>query len=225
MFVKEKLIIEYPLRKKMECKFECYEIKKRIYVIFIERIINHSNIKKLFSEIEHATKYNFPKLKSLIIVGRTEEEFLKNDLLYFNGVDTYVVYYLENILNKEIYYNNQKVFWFSVDWKKIVDRFNMILMKDEMFYPRTLMSHEQIFPWEEFLERYLINHEEFMFKYNGKEYWLAFSDDKKGDIVAELNICENGIGCEWYEYKSPKELLKNARIDGFTIKELWNKFE
>ena len=101
-------------------------------------------------------------------------------------------------------------------------KFNQVMFKKTT--NTTKMSHEQIFPWEEFLERYLINHEEFMFKYNGKEYWLAFSDDKNGDMVAELNICENGIGCEWYEYKSPKELLKNARIDGFTIKELWNKF-
>lgn len=87
------------------------------------------------------------------------------------------------------------------------------------------MGHEKIFPWEEFLERYLMNHEEFMFKYGGKEYHLAFYDNEKGNIIAELNIGtqENGYDC--YEYKSPKELLQKARINGFTIKELWDEFE
>ena len=29
--------------------------------------------------------------------------------------------------NNEIYFNDQRVFWFSVDWKKIIKKFNEIL--------------------------------------------------------------------------------------------------
>ena len=87
------------------------------------------------------------------------------------------------------------------------------------------MGHEKIFPWEEFLERYIINHEEFMFKWGGREYWLAFSDDENGKLIAELNIGYNGKGYDWRSFSSPEELLEKARINGFSIKELWDKFE
>ena len=87
------------------------------------------------------------------------------------------------------------------------------------------MGHEQIFPWEEFLERYLIYHEEFMFIYREIEYHFAFSADDKGNMVAELNVGTQEIGYDCYEYKSPQELLNKARINGFSIKELWDEFE
>ena len=87
------------------------------------------------------------------------------------------------------------------------------------------MGHEQIFPWEEFLERYLIYHEEFMFIYHGREYHFAFSDDNKGNMVAELNVGTQDTGYNSYSYKSPQELLQKAKIEGFTIKELWDEFE
>jgi len=51
---------------------------------------------------------------------------LKKELLFFNGVDTFVVYYLINDNNNEIYFNDQRVFWLSVDWKKI-KKFNEIM--------------------------------------------------------------------------------------------------
>ena len=51
----------------------------------------------------------------------------KQDLLFFNGVDTFVVYYLKNNSLNEIYFNDQRVFWFSVGWKKIIKKFNKIL--------------------------------------------------------------------------------------------------
>ena len=44
-----------------------------------------------------------------------------------HGVDTFVVYYLINDMAKEIYFNDQRFFWFSVDWKKIIKKFNEIL--------------------------------------------------------------------------------------------------
>ena len=130
MIIKDKLINEYPLTKKMDCSFECYEIIKRRYVIFLDKKINRNNMGSLLNEFEESTKNNFSKVKTLIIVGHTDEQFLKKDLLFFNGVDTFVVYYLKNENNNEIYFNDQRVFWFSVDWKKIIKKFNHILKGD-----------------------------------------------------------------------------------------------
>lgn len=130
MVIKEELINEYPLTKKIECDFECYEAMKRRYVIFLDKMINKNNIESLLNEFEVATRKNFSKVKSLVVVGYTDQEFKKEDLLFFNGVDTFVVYYLKNINDNKIYFNDQRVFWFSVDWKKIVKRFNYILKQE-----------------------------------------------------------------------------------------------
>lgn len=87
------------------------------------------------------------------------------------------------------------------------------------------MNHEKIFPWKEFIERYLINHEEFVFLYKEKEYHFAFADSKKGQMIAELNIGNKENGYKCYAYKSPIELLNSVKIDGRTIQEVWNEFE
>lgn len=127
MVIKEKLINNYPLTKKMECPFECFEVIKRRYVIFYDKKINRDNMESLLDEIDKATKNNFSKVRTLIVVGYTDEQMKKQDLLFFNGVDTFVVYYLKNNSLNEIYFNDQRVFWFSVGWKKIIKKFNKIL--------------------------------------------------------------------------------------------------
>ena len=117
MIIKDKLIKEYPLTKKIDCFFECFEVIKRRYVIFYDEKINKENI----------TNNNFSQKKTLIVVACTNEQFNKEDLLFFNGVDTFIVYYLINENTNEIYFNDQKMLWFSIDWKKIIKKFNEIL--------------------------------------------------------------------------------------------------
>ncbi len=127
MTIKDKLIKEYPLTNKIEFPFECFEVVKRRYVIFCDEIINRDNMESLLDVFNENTKNNFAERKTLIVVGHTDEQFNKKDLLFFNGVDTFVVYYLMNDNNNEIYFNDQRVFWFSVEWKKIIKKFNEIL--------------------------------------------------------------------------------------------------
>ena len=127
MIIKDKLIKEYPLTKKVDCSFECYEVIKRRYVLFFDEKINRNNIESLLIEFEEATKKGFSRIKTLIVVGQTDEQFEKEDLLFFNGIDTFVTYYLKNDTNNEIYFNDQRIFWFSVDWEKIIKKFNAIL--------------------------------------------------------------------------------------------------
>lgn len=127
MIIKDKLIKEYPLTNKIDCYFDCFEVMKRRYVIFCNEKINKENIKSLLDVFNDNSKNSFTERKTLIIVGHTSEKFNKKELLFFNGVDTFVVYYLINDNNNEIYFNDQRVFWFSADWKKIIKRFNEIL--------------------------------------------------------------------------------------------------
>ena len=128
MIIKDKLIKEYPLTKKIDCFFECFEVIKRRYVIFYDEKINKENIKSLLDVFNENTNNNFSKKKTLIVVAGTNEQFNKEDLLFFNGVDTFIVYYLINENTNEIYFNDQKMLWFSIDWKKIIKKFNEILI-------------------------------------------------------------------------------------------------
>jgi len=123
MIIRDKLIKEYPLTKKIEFSFECFEVIKRRYVIFYDEKINKENMEFLLDVFNDNSKKSFTERKTLIIVGHTDEKFNKKDLLFFNGVDTFVVYYLINDNNNEIYFNDQRVFWFNVDWKKIIKNF------------------------------------------------------------------------------------------------------
>ncbi|MBR2722428.1 MAG: hypothetical protein IKB75_06600 [Clostridia bacterium] len=127
MIIKSKLISEYPLTKKIECSFDCYEIIKRRYVIFLDKKVNRANMESLLDQLNKSLIKQSSTAKTLIVVGYTDEQFEKEDLLFFNGLDTFVVFYLKNDNNGEIYFNDQRVFFFSVDWKKIITKFNKIL--------------------------------------------------------------------------------------------------
>ena len=127
MIIKDKLIKEYPLTKKIDCFFECFEVIKRRYVIFYDEKINKENIKSLLNVFNENTNNNFSQKKTLIVVACTNEQFNKEDLLFFNGVDTFIVYYLINENTNEIYFNDQKMLLFCIDWKKIIKKFNEIL--------------------------------------------------------------------------------------------------
>ncbi len=127
MFIKERLRKEFPLTKRVECVFECYEIARRRYAIFWEKKVRKCDIDSLLKSLEAATSNNFSEKKALLVIGDTDEEFEAEDLMYFNGADTFVVFYLKNTDTDKIYFNDQRVLWFGVDWKKIVRRFNEIL--------------------------------------------------------------------------------------------------
>ena len=74
--------------------------------------------------------------------------------------------------------------------------------------------------WDDFLERYLKYGEEFLLKYNGVEYHLAFHDEEKKKI-AEFNFGTQVSGYVNLEYPSAEALLENAKICGKSIQEIW----
>ena len=126
MIIKDKLIKEYPLTKKIDFPFECYEVVKRRYVVFFDEEINRNNMESLLDVIDGHAKNVFSEKKTIIVIGHTNEQFNKNDLVFFNGNDTFIVFYLINE-NNEVFFNDQKNFWFGVDWSKIIKNFNQIL--------------------------------------------------------------------------------------------------
>ena len=129
MIIKEKLIKEYPLTEKVEIDCECYKINSRKYVVFIDGIIsnNEDDAKKLLDKLLTSAKTKCSTISTLIIVGKTNEKFKKEDLIFFDGVGTFAIYYLLNDTDGSIYFNDQGTYWFGANWKKIIKRFNEIL--------------------------------------------------------------------------------------------------
>lgn len=89
--------------------------------------------------------------------------------------------------------------------------------------------------WDEFIERYLINHEEFQFQYKNYIIYFDYSGDgtKFAYYIKEyienesiFSKIKNRNKCLKYdEFNSPEELLEKFSFDGKSFKEIWNEFD
>lgn len=130
MNIQEKLIQKYPLVNKVDSVLNCYLLDKRRYLIFWNELIQKASINEVLNYLEEITKNtNFTKYKTLIVVGKTKEKFKKSDLLYFNNVNTLVVFYLIDEENNDIYMNDSWISFLGLNFKKYIRKINEILNK------------------------------------------------------------------------------------------------
>lgn len=130
MNIQEKIIQNYPLVNKIDFELNCYLLDKRRYLIFWNELIKKDSIEKMLNYLEEKTKNpNFTESKTLILVGKTKEKFKKVDLVYFNSVNTLVVFYLINEETNEIYMDDSWISFIGLNYKKYVRKINEILNK------------------------------------------------------------------------------------------------
>lgn len=130
MNIQEKIIQNYPLVNKIDFELNCYLLDKRRYLIFWNELIKKDSIEKMLNYLEEKTKNpNFTESKTLIVVGKTKEKFKKVDLVYFNSVNTLVVFYLINEETNEIYMDDSWISFIELNYKKYVRKINEILSK------------------------------------------------------------------------------------------------
>lgn len=130
MNIQEKLIQNYPLDNKVDSALNCYLLGKKRYLVFWDELIQKDSIEKVLNYLEEKTKNtNFTEYKTLIVVGKTREKFKKSDLLYFNNVNTFVVFYLINEETNEVYMNDSWISSLGLNYKKYVRKINEILNK------------------------------------------------------------------------------------------------
>lgn len=128
MDIQEKLIQNYPLINKVDCDLNCYCLAKKRYLIFWDEFIEKDAIIKVLKSLEENTNNsNFSEFKTLIIVGKTKEEYKKEELLYFNNVNMIVVFYLINEEVNKIYMNDSWVFTLGLNYKKYIRKINEIM--------------------------------------------------------------------------------------------------
>ena len=130
MDIQEKLVQNYPLINKVDCDLNCYCLAKKRYLIFWDEFIEKDAIIKILKSLEEKTNNsNFSEFKTLIIVGKTKEEYKKEELLYFNNVNMIVVFYLINEEVNKIYMNDSWVFTLGLNYKKYIRKINEIMTK------------------------------------------------------------------------------------------------
>lgn len=130
MNIQEKIIQNYPLVNKIDFELNCYLLDKRRYLIFWNELIKKDSIEDMLNYLEEKTKNpNFTESKTLIVVGKTKEKFKKVDLVYFNSVNTLVVFYLINEETNEIYMDDSWISFIGLNYKKYVRKINEILNK------------------------------------------------------------------------------------------------
>jgi hypothetical protein len=78
---------------KISCAFECYCIKKRRYLVFLDAKIRRQDILPLLDELKQETNNeNFSDFKSLIVVCETDESVTNNDVIFFDNVKKFIVF-------------------------------------------------------------------------------------------------------------------------------------
>lgn len=89
--------------------------------------------------------------------------------------------------------------------------------------------------WEEFIDRYCNNFEEFYLKYKNYSINLLYSRDgekfvyylyffKSKKSFFKYFFKKNDI-IDYKEYNSPKDLLEDFKIDNKSLKEIWPELE
>jgi len=130
MNIEEKLVKEYPLNTRMDCELNCYLLAKRRYLIFWNELIGEEKIESILKAIEQKTNNSyFSDWKTFIIVGKTKEEFHKSDLIYFNSVSTFVVFYLINEEKNKVFMNDSWIYVLGNNYKKYVRKIHKIIGK------------------------------------------------------------------------------------------------
>ena len=128
MNINEKIIKNYPLTNKVDCDLNCYCLDKRRYLVFWDEDIRKNSIEEVLNKIGRKTAHpSFTEWKTIIVVGKTTDEFKKKDLFFFNNVNTFVVFYLIDEEKNKIYMNDSWIYVMGYNFKKHVRKINKII--------------------------------------------------------------------------------------------------
>ena len=105
--------------------------------------------------------------------------------------------------------------------EKMIEKMIDTNVEKKMIEEARSVKIQDVMSYEEFLEAYLINHEEFLFFYKNLEINLCYGSNG----TFSYNICKNEKLIFEAEFNTPYELLENIQIDGYKFPELWDGLE
>ena len=92
MHINQKILKKYPLVK-MDNELDYYILAKKRYLLLLDDLVNKDCVEAVLNKIQEETNNSkFSEWKTVIVVGETEDVFTKEELFYFNGVNTFVVF-------------------------------------------------------------------------------------------------------------------------------------
>lgn len=126
--IKSALINKMPLSSKITCRYETYAIGNKKYLIFWDEVISKEKVSSMLQDIASETaNKNLSAWKTLIVLGETEDEFNRDELLHFDGVNTIVVFYLINTKSQKVFCNKSWIFPLGMNYRKHIKKIDNIL--------------------------------------------------------------------------------------------------
>ncbi len=126
--IKSALIEKMPLSSKVTSRYETYAIGNKKYLIFWDGVISKEKVSSILQDLTIATtNKKLSTWKTLIVVGETEEEFKRDELLYFDGVNTIVVFYLINTKSQKVFCNKSWIFPLGMNFRRHIKKMDTIL--------------------------------------------------------------------------------------------------
>lgn len=128
MNLQNTILNEYPLAEKIACNINCYLLEKKRYLVFWETLITKDSINQTLNILQNETQNShFSKWKTLIVVGKTKDDFKKDELFYFDGDCTFVAFLLLSEDNKKVFMNDSWIFALGCNFRKHVRKIGGII--------------------------------------------------------------------------------------------------
>lgn len=124
---KEQIVKELGVDRSTDFKLETYKLAKKRYLLFKDKAINKEQINEYLEFISKEFNTN-GKFKTIIVVAETKDEFTKKELVYFDNVDTLVVFYLVNSDEDLVYMDDSWTFMLGLNYRKYVRKINEIVI-------------------------------------------------------------------------------------------------
>jgi len=124
--LKNKIIYSFPLdeelvRKSFVSGLTFHIIDKNSYLVFLDGCIDKHNINVFLDTIkEKINKFIVDQRKTIIAVGYTDDNFEEEELLFFDGKDMLVAFYLIDKDSKEVFMNDTQNFTFGSNHAEIL---------------------------------------------------------------------------------------------------------
>lgn len=130
MNIFDEIARQYPLTDQIAPGTELFRVKRKRFVLFHPAQIDKQNIEAALNETKSMLeRLNVPGWRTVVVVAPTEDSFESAELLYFDNVNTFIVFYLIDIQKKCAYMNDSWIFTLGLNYKKVVRNINEIVKK------------------------------------------------------------------------------------------------
>ena len=130
MDIFDEIARQYPLTDQIAPDTELFRVMKKRFVLFRHAQIDKQNIEAVLDETKSTLeRFDIPGWRTVVVVAPTEASFESEELLYFDNVNTFIVFYLIDIQKKCVYMNDSWIFALGLNYKKIVRNINEIVKK------------------------------------------------------------------------------------------------